>query len=116
MKKYSKESGNKYQKRYSKAYKKAICEEYLKGGKSKRELENKYGLGHSRINAWLKSGSYKIIEIDEVSLSIMTPKSESKKTVEELEKELEAVKLAAAAYKKIIEVAERELNIRIVKK
>jgi hypothetical protein len=42
--------------------------------------------------------------------------TDSKKSITELEKELQEAKLLAETYRKIIEIAEKEFKINIVKK
>jgi len=48
--------------------------------------------------------------------SCKVEETDSKKSITELEKELQEAKLLAETYRKIIEIAEKEFKINIVKK
>ena len=53
---------------------------------------------------------------DMKSVKIDTSGKDSQKSITELEKELQEAKLLADAYRKMIEIAEKEFKINIVKK
>ncbi|WP_444671139.1 hypothetical protein [Flavobacterium columnare] len=50
------------------------------------------------------------------SVKINKDERDSQKSITELEKELQEVKLLAEAYRRMIEIAEKEFKINIVKK
>ena len=47
MERYSKEFSTKWQSKYSEEFKRFVCNEYLSGLLTKREVELKYDLGNS---------------------------------------------------------------------
>jgi transposase-like protein len=106
--------------RYSKEFKNRICQEYLNGKESKRFLEKKYKLGNSRLLYWMQELGYIASKPIKVSMSkdqkLSEELSPEQKRIKELEKELENARLQAEAYRLMIEVAERELQIKIRKK
>lgn len=85
-------------------------------------LERKYNLGNSRILAWLKSFGLEIKKSFYLSSPIMPAKkdpdiqSEDSASVKLLKKQLEDALLEKELYRKMIEVAERDLKINIRKK
>ena len=122
MERYSKEFSTKWQSKYSEEFKRFVCNEYLSGSLTKREVELKYDLGNSRLTYWLRERGYDNIKSRIVSLPDMKSvknvikEIDSQKSITELEKELQEAKILAETYRKIIEIAEKEFKINIVKK
>jgi len=121
MKRYSKTSSSKFQNRYSDEFKDFVCNEFLTGTLKRKTIEDKYHLGHGTLTAWLKDKGYDYKNPSIVSLPVMTAKSNkiSKKEEEslsDLKRELHEARLLAETYRKMIEIAEQEFKIRIVKK
>ncbi|WP_299256373.1 hypothetical protein [uncultured Aquimarina sp.] len=121
MERYSKTSSSKWQSRYSEEFKRFVCNEFLTGTVTRREIETKYNIGNSRITYWLREFGYDYSKPSIVPLQIMTNQSKSSSPQDEaslsqLKKELHEAKLLAEAYRKMIEVAEHEFKIKIVKK
>jgi transposase len=117
---------NSFPSNYSEAFKRMVISEYESGLSSKATLKRKYGIaGNSCIPAWLK----KYGKLDHpIYLSKGRPmKDKDKQYIKELEaklrvnesrlkKELKKKEDELSAYKQFINIAERELNIKIVKK
>jgi transposase len=125
---------------YSEELKHHICREFMLGGIGIRELSKKYNISsHSSIDDWLKKYGYRqktgdiSIKVNKIQVGIdhfginkdlpaemNSPESTSDKDdseeVKRLKKELEDAKLRAEAYLRIIEIAEKELNLPIRKK
>ena len=111
---------------YSEAFKRMIISEYESGLSTKSTLNRKYGIrGNSCIPRWLKIYG----KLDHPTyLSKGRPmKDKDKQYIKELEsklrinetrlkKELKEKEDELKAYKQFIDIAERELNIKIVKK
>ncbi|CAL2082643.1 hypothetical protein [Tenacibaculum sp. 190524A02b] len=119
MERYSKTSSSKWQNRYSEEFKRFVCNEFLTGTATRRDIEQKYRIGNSRITYWLREFGYNDSKSTFVPLPTMSQsKSQSniKKSNSDLLKELEEAKLLAETYKKMIELTEKELKIKIVKK
>ncbi|CAL2079113.1 conserved protein of unknown function [Tenacibaculum sp. 190524A02b] len=119
MERYSKTSSSKWQNRYSEEFKRFVCNEFLTGTATRRYIEQKYRIGNSRITYWLREFGYNDSKSTFVPLPTMSQsKSQSniKKSNSDLLKELEEAKLLAETYKKMIELTEKELKIKIVKK
>ena len=105
--------------RYSPEFKDMVCREFLKGDVSKGFLERKYNLGHGRVVLWMRRLGYiaKAPTPFVMSQNQKTPdETSTNQRIKELEKELENARLQAEAYRLMIEVAERELQIKIRKK
>ena len=121
MKRYVKTYKSKWQNQYTEEFKRSVCEEFLSSDMTLRAMEHKYGLGNSRLNHWLKEYGYQIkkpyiLETTNMSKGrIKNAPGESSK-IYELKKQLEMARLEAAAYRKMIEIAEDELKIEIRKK
>jgi transposase len=104
------------QKRYSEAFKKMVVREYEQGVLSKDWVQKKYGIGgKSRILTWCRKYG-KLWYSKKVSVTIKPIKDLQKRRIQELEKLLAEERLNVIAYKKLIEVAEREEGISITKK
>lgn len=122
MKRHKKLYSSKWQNRYTEEFKKHVCEDYLTGDLSRTQVERKYNIGNSRLSFWLKEFEYEIKRPSFVSFPIMqnsTPETnyqEDPKSSKELKKQLEDALLLAESYKKMIEIAEQELKIEIIKK
>jgi Skp family chaperone for outer membrane proteins len=113
-------------------FKRKVIEEYLSTGCSKMYLLRKYDIQFkSAIQTWMRvlgytdpgsSGqSFKFGQIIFAPLAkqksnIPDDKADLQKKVRELERQLEDEKLRSEAYARMIEKAEKELNISIKKK
>lgn len=122
MERYSRVSDSKWQSIYSEEFKRFVCNEYLSGSMTKKEVELKHDLGNGRLTYWLRERGFGDLKTRIVSLPDMKSVKNNiiekgpQKSVAELEKALQESQLLAETYRKIIEVAERELKISIVKK
>lgn len=118
MERYSKRSTSKWQNRYTEEFKRFVCNEFLTGTATRRDIEQKYKIGNSRITYWLRSFGYDNSKPTFVPILDMSQpkKTTSTKATSQLHKELEEAKLLAETYRKMIEEAEKEFKIRIVKK
>lgn len=122
MERYSRVSSSKWQSIYSEEFKRFVCNDYLTGSLTRREVEVKHDIGNSRLTYWLREMGYDYLKPRIVSLPDMkavkidTSAKDSQKSITELEKELQEAKLLAEAYRKMIEIAEKEFKINIVKK
>jgi len=122
MERYTKTYKSKWQSQYSEEFKRKICQEYLEGNKSLNFLEKQYKLGNSRISSWLRSFGLGVKKPIYLSSALMPSKKESEfestdnATVRSLKKQLEDALLEKELYRKMIEVAERDLKISIQKK
>jgi transposase len=120
MEKYQKESLSKWHNQYGEEFKRHVCNEFLTGTLTRNAVEQKYGLGKSHVTHWLKEMGYDYKQPRLVSLPTMSQNTsssrESQADVNKLKKELEDAKLLAEAYRKMIEHAEREFKISILKK
>ncbi|HSY61612.1 MAG TPA: hypothetical protein VK796_07030 [Cytophaga sp.] len=125
---------------YSEELKHHICREFMQGGIGIRELSKKYNISsHSSIDDWLKKYGYRqktgdiSIKLNKIQVGLDSfginkdlpavmnfPESTSGKDdseeVKRLKKELEDALLRAEAYLRVIEIAEKELNLPIRKK
>ena len=110
--------------KYSKALKRKIAEEYLAGKFSYAVAAEEYGLANKGVVRefvkWYRKNSYfepmkKIPETSDTPSSSSSSKKESQR-LQELERELAALKLKLAGMETLIDVAEQELNIDIRKK
>jgi hypothetical protein len=122
MERYSIVSSSKWQSIYSEEFKRFVCNDYLTGSPTRREVEVKYCIGNSRLTYWLKEMGYDYLNPRIVSLPDMKAVKidisgkDFQKSITELEKELQEAKILAEAYRKMIEIAEKEFKINIVKK
>ncbi|MFK7051008.1 hypothetical protein FLACOL_00092 [Flavobacterium columnare] len=122
MERYSVEYSTKWQSRYSEEFKRFVCNDYLTGSMTKKEVELKHNLGNGRLTYWLRERGFDVLRTRIVSLpdmksvKINTNEKDSQKSITELEKELQEAKLLAEAYRRMIEIAEKEFKINIVKK
>lgn len=122
MERYSRKSDSKWQSIYSEEFKRFVCNYYLSGSMTKKEVESKHNLGNGRLTYWLREKGFDNLKSRIVSLPAMksvtnkTIEKDSLKSIVELENELQEAKLLAEAYRKMIEIAEKEFKINIVKK
>lgn len=113
-------------KHYSETFKRMVVLEYESGLSTKATLKRKYGIaGNGCIPRWLKK--YGKLYHHSYSSKGRPLKDKNKQYVKELEnqlkkqekefaKKLEEKDFELYAYKKLISIAEKELNIKIVKK
>ena len=122
MERYSRISDSKWQSIYSEEFKRFVCNDYLIGSITKYEVELKHGIGKGRLTYWLRERGYGDLKSRKVSLpdmksvKINVRVKDSQKSITELEKELQEAKFLAEAYHKMMELAEKEFKISIVKK
>lgn len=119
MDRYSTVSFSKWQSRYSEEFKRFVCNEYIRGTASKKQLERQYGIGKSRLTYWLRDIGYDskpegLLSLPQMKKAVK-PETEEK-SASQLKIELEEAQLLAESYRKMIEIAERELKIKIIKK
>jgi len=117
---------NEFPSNYSEAFKRMVISEYESGLSSKATLKRKYGIaGNSCIPLWLKK--YGKLDHPKHLISGRPMKDKDKQYIKNLEaqvrlnenrlkKELQQKDAELKAYRQFIEIAERELNIKIVKK
>ncbi len=100
---------------YSEAFKRQVVAEFEQGLYSKAQLKRKYGIsGHSNIDRWLnKYGKFEYSSNKSIGRTMKDP---LKQRIKELEKALAIKENEALAFKKFIEIAERELEVKIIKK
>ena len=117
---------NEFPSNYSEAFKRMVISEYESGLSSKATLKRKYGIaGNFCIPLWLK----KYGKLDHLThlISGCPMKDKDKEYIKNLEarvrlnenrlkKELQQKDDELKAYRQFIEITERELNIKIVKK
>jgi hypothetical protein len=122
MERYSTICDSKWQSIYSEEFKRFVCNDYLIGSITKYEVELKHRIGKGRLTYWLRERGYGDLKSKKVSLPDMkslknnVSEKDAKKSVAELEKELQEAKFLAEAYHKMIELAEKEFKINIIKK
>ena len=101
--------------RYSEAFKKEVVREYEKGFLNKDQLQAKYGLGgNSTVLKWCRK--YGKLHYPEKGSLGRPMKDPQKQRIKDLEKQLEEAKLKLIAYEKLIEIAEKEDGVNILKK
>jgi len=117
---------------FNEAFKRKVCDEYLRTGVTKTHLLAKYNIRYrSAIQTWLKQLGYvdiyrKVPYLDIKTQLDLASKKTDKRTsssnqtqeqrIKELERLLEDEQLRSEAYKRMIDIAEKELNIPIRKK
>jgi len=110
---------------YSDDFKRSICEEYLNGTASKMDVQRKYRINFkSAIVTWLRKFGYAKRPNTYIkaahSLYFMGKSDKDTQSLEQkikmLEQQLADAELKVVVYDKLIEVAERDLNISIRKK
>ena len=119
MERYSKRYSSKWQSQYSDEFKRFVCNDFLTGTLTRRSVERKYKIGNTRLDYWLKELGYDYTKPRLVPL-LMTKTiptdSEGNHSVSKLKQDLEDAQLLAEAYRRMIDIAERELKINIRKK
>ena len=119
MERYSKRYSSKWQSQYSDEFKRFVCNDFLTGTLTHRSVERKYKIGNTRLDYWLKELGYDYTKPRLVPL-LMTKTiptdSEGNHSVSKLKQDLEDAQLLAEAYRRMIDIAERELKINIRKK
>jgi len=106
-----------------------ICKEHIQEGVKLADLVRKYRLtSHSLIHDWLRKLGYlpgrnrrtQVLYIGPENYSSVNKKTDKTKAelseIAALKKELEDAKLLAEGYRRMIEIAEKELKIPIRKK
>ena len=110
---------------YSISLKGKIIEEYLKGDKSFGMLGKQYGINPGVLSRWvrivkhghpLKDKQGKITKFTGMKKKTEKPAEELQEEIKILKKQLEEEKLKTLIYQKVIEIAERDYNLDIVKK
>ena len=119
---------------YSESFKRAVIEEYLRTGCSKKILLTKYDIKmKGGIQIWMRQLEYedihqkggplkKLITLPLAAKKQKTPtdhpssNQELEKRIKELERSLEDEQLRSEAYQRIIDIAEKEFHIPIRKK
>lgn len=105
-------------------FKKAVVRNYYESGLSKTLITDKWGLYNiSILNRWLKDFPVdeKLVTLRQETINQMekaqneSPEALAKR-IKELESELAYQKLRAHAFEKMIEIAEQEEGISILKK
>lgn len=99
--------------------------EYVTTDATIRDIQNKYGFkGVGTLYGWIKKYDLDISDEEAIKIrNIMLEEKEKspredklEKEIETLKKQLEQEKVKVKAYKKMIEIAERDLSISIKKK
>jgi len=103
-------------KSYSESFKKAVVEEYEKGILSKEQVRLKYGIGgHGCVVRWCRK--YGKLHYPEKGIRIgCYMKDPQLRRIQKLEEALAAERLKVQAFRKLIEITEREEGISILKK
>jgi len=101
--------------RFSVAFKKKVVAEFERGFLNKDQLQAKYGLrGNSTVLQWCqKYGKLHYAQKGELGRPMKDPQ---KQRIKDLEKQLADAKLQIEAYQKLIEIAEAEEKVSILKK
>ena len=129
LKKVFKEVNSKEQRRstqpYSLSLKGKIIKAYLKGDKSFKMLGDQYGIHPGVISRWVRVAKYghpvknkqvKITKFTAMKSKIEKTSKELEQEIKMLKKQLEEEKLKTLVYEKVIEIAERDYKLDIVKK
>jgi transposase-like protein len=58
MERYSRKSDSKWQSIYSEEFKRFVCNYYLSGSMTKKEVELKHNLGNGRLTYWLREKGF----------------------------------------------------------
>lgn len=122
MERYKKLYPSKWQNQYTEEFKRKVCNDYLTGDLTRRQVEHKYELGNYRLTYWLKEFGYQVKKTSFVCFPTMANRIKDKESYhddnssKELKKQLEDALLLAESYKRMIEIAEQELKINIRKK
>ena len=117
----------KSRRKHSETFKLSVLREYYSSGSSKNGIARKYSINPSCLYGWLKKYP---IESECLSLSSATIEAYHKakeqpevtqtealeKRIEDLRRSLELEKMRSRAFEKMIEIAEQEEGISILKK
>lgn len=107
--------GQAWQSKYSEAFKRVVVAEYERGLLNKDQIQVKYGIkGNSRVLTWCRK--YGKLHYPKVGALGWPMKDPQKQRIKDLEKQLADAKLKLIAYEKLIEIAEQEEGISILKK
>ena len=87
MERYLKEHSSKWQSKYSEEFKRFVCNDFLTGTLTRREVEDKYNIGHSRITYWLKELGY---DYSQPSIVVL-PSMENKENKISVSKEVDSL-------------------------
>jgi transposase-like protein len=110
---------------YDSKFKAKLISEYLKGNKSYAMLGREYDLHPGIISRWIRvikrgrtvvSNKGKISKFTGMSKKLTKSREELLAENELLKKQLEEEQLKVEIYKKVIEIAERDYKLDIVKK
>ena len=110
---------------YSEAFKRAVMQEVLDGTITKEEARRKYGIkGKSTVLKWLRKYGYAKappgksiqVKLPPVPDSEERARKQLEREIKQLKGRLSRSKEEALAWRKLVEVAERELGIGIRKK
>ncbi len=100
--------------KYSEAFRRSVAE-YERGLLNKDQIQAKYGIkGNSRVLEWCRR--YGKLHYPKAGALGRPMKDPQKQRIKELEKQLADAKLKLIAYQKLIEIAEQEEGISILKK
>lgn len=101
--------------KYSEAFKRAVVGEYERGLLNKDQVQAKYGIkGNSRVLEWCRK--YGKLHYPKAGSLGRQMKDPQKQRIKDLEKQLADAKLKLIAYEQLIEIAEQEEGISILKK
>ena len=110
-----KEKGEALQLKYSEAFRRSVVAEYERGFLNKDQIQTKYGIkGNSRVLEWCRR--YGKLHYPKAGALGRPMKDPQKQRIKDLEKQLADAKLKLVAYEKLIEIAEQEEGISILKK
>jgi transposase len=110
---------------YSISFKAKIIREYLKGDKSFGMLGKQHEINPGVISRWVRVARYghpvkdkpgKITKFTGMKKKTEKTTEELQEEIKMLKKQLEEEKLKTLIYQKVIEIAERDYNLDIVKK
>jgi transposase len=100
---------------YSEAFKRSVVSEYERGLLNKDQIQLKYGIrGNSVVLEWCRR--YGKLHYPKAGAQGRPMKDPQKQRIKDLEKQLAEAKLKLIAYEKLIEIAEAEEGISILKK
>jgi transposase len=103
------------QNKYSEAFRRSVVAEYESGLLNKDQIQAKYGIkGNSRVLEWCRK--YGKLHYPKAGSLGRPMKDPQKQRIKDLEKQLADAKLKLVAYEKLIEIAEQEEGISILKK
>ena len=125
-KKEAKMEKKKTRKRYPKEYKYEVLSYYYSHGEQRRKTYEKFGIAKSMLLQWIKAypiegkGVSLQSEIED-ALQMNQPQNPEtqdslRRRIEALERALEYERLRCRGYERLIEIAEREEGISILKK